>query len=272
MASPIDILLKIGADVRGAVTGVRSVEEGAKKATAEVDRLDSRLEQVARKAKTRAATGTGAIGGALASGSSLGEALGAGLGAAFPEFGIPVAAGQAAGNLIDQLQGETAREARAAAALQSPTSVQGAADALRDLAKARAGKFSFRRFLRQGGDILTKGDSIVSPGDEDRRREVRKAFRDLARSNLALAIAVAGELGNPSDLVKIIADTRTEQANAAKSQQFLSGLPGSTTTITNVYTAFDGLGGAGSVGRDVRATLDRRDRNNGRYVSTSSRR
>jgi len=277
MASPIDILLKVSADVRGALTGIKQVEDGAVRAEREVSKLGStatRVGQALRTVSDRGRFGLGAAAGAFAAGGNLGEAAFAGLGAAFPALGVAAAAGAGAGGAIDRLQGDAQALANAQRILGAPTSAAEAADALRKLAGRRAGDFSWGRWFRQGGDILTLKEEPLTPGQTDKARELRKAFRDLTRANPALAAQVLAELGNPNDLARVYAEetaAMTADANRAKlSAGYLGSLPGA--SVTNVYSTFSGLGGDSAVGREVRAVQDRRDRNNGRYVTTYTRR
>jgi hypothetical protein len=281
VASPVDILLKVGADVRDALRGIDQVDQAAKKAEQSIARTEQQASQTAqrigqalRTVSDRGRYGLGAAAGAFAGGANLGEAAFAGLGAAFPSLGVALAAGTGAGGAIDRLQGDAAAIAEQQRILGSPTSAADAADALRKLAGRRAGSFSWGRWFRQGGDILTGKEEPLTPGQTDKARELRKAFRDLTRANPALAAQVLAEMGNPSDLARVYAEEtaamRADAARASASAAYLGGLQPA--SVTNVYSTFSGVGGDGAVGREVRQVLDRRERNNGRYVSTSGRR
>jgi len=239
VAGVVDILLRVLGDSRDAVRAVDDVGQAADRTEAKVGRLRTTV------ARTMQAV--------------------AGIAAA---IGTAAAAGQFGGELIDSLQGEAGDIATAERRLANPTSAADAAAALRSSASNRAGQFSWGRWFRQGGDLLTGKDAPWNVGGQDRGRELRARFREMAAGNPALAAAVLAELGNPADLAAIYAEEVQRAAQSSIFQQSIapSGRGGAPTIIVNT-----GVGDPNRIGDEVRANLERAQRNNARYTTTLNR-
>jgi hypothetical protein len=244
--TPIDIVLKIGADIRNAVTGMRQLGDEAETAGRKVDSVSTNMDRIRRGVATgvSAAAGFAGVVGGVAYGA------------------------QQFGDWVNNMLGGPAGEQNADFRQKTAANPAQAGDAFVGQVLAR---FRNRGNLGSGfrmlGDILTGKDNPLTAETRDSPelgRQARAAFQELALSDPARAADVLANLGGTrlekyrGDFSSILA-----RSNAAKGYE-----PGAATQIT-VNT---GIGDRNTLGREVRAALDSRDRNNGRYVTTYTRR
>lgn len=246
MASPIDIVLKIGADIRDAITGMRRLGDEAEATGRKVESVSTRMSRIR-----------------TAAGAMLGRVAAGGLGA----LGVDIA-----GRQYDELFGTQAAIGRAAGNLQFAGGARELADAFWSQVNARAKSYSesggiFGNLRSIGLDVGRRASFSsregVSPSQE---REAVELFRELARSDPARAQALLGtDLGRVEYLRgRFTSELGGANRGRAYTEQLAQG-----TTIINVNT---GVGDRNAIGRELRAVIDARDRNNGRYVTTSTRR
>lgn len=231
---PVDILLRLLGDSRDAVREVDKVGDAATKAEGKVGGLQSRF---AGLVSTIRQTG-----------------LAAGV--------ITGIAGQA-DDLLNQIT--SGRQERAAAGVARAGTrdelEQAFANQVREALLRRSGS-PLERLI--GRDLSLPGGLFGTGNDPGVERDVvAQEVARLVAGDRARAQALAN-LGGPHS-----AAISAELARTARATAFQDELEGRTATTVNVYT---GVGDRNAVGREVRAALDSRDRNNGRYVQTSTRR
>lgn len=232
MAGVVDILLRLVGDSRDAVRAVDQVGEAADRSTTRVGRLSQSLTSMASRAV--------AIGGAVVASVE----------------GFQQVYGQ-----LDQLFNPNPQENVAAAV--------GAQDTARRLLSASGLRFTDLADPRN----LTRRGTLFGGRAAGPESRVKAAIDALAQSNPGqLAAALPFLDGFYRDYAT---EQLRRQEGAAAFQESLktsAGVTGSaqrSPTVVNVYT---GVGDRNAIGRHVRSTLDARDRNNGRYVQTNTRR
>jgi hypothetical protein len=167
-----------------------------------------------------------------------------------------------------------------------------AGTAFGELAAGRAAKpegrvSQTRQAFRVIGDVLTGKAGVSALGNvkadtTELGRAVRSEFRTIAEADPLYAAAILANLPANlapfyDDLSDILAEAQTLDQKRKVAGDWRASLRTSGHVVvnqstTNVYSTFSGLGGDAAVGREVRSVLDRRERNNGRYVNVYSRR
>lgn len=253
-----EVALKLTANVRDAVRSIETVDKA-------VERVDKRVRTVSEYTRNRLQRAGRGLAGGLAGGQDLtGIVQGA-----LPVEGI---AGLAASFVILAQQGLNRFFDQQLAKL---------AEKLQESASAPEAVANFVAAVRKE---VEKESTETSPlvglfrrvsGRNEFRAQARENFRDLARSDPALAGAILANL--PPELEPIRGDLEAilneSRLRNTQREQFRKSLSQTEVTVVNqtTYSAFAGVGGESTVGREVRQVLDRRDRNNGRYVTPYSR-
>lgn len=254
-----EIALKVTANVRDAVRGIEQVDKA-------VERVDKRVRTVSEYTRNRLQRAGRGLAGGLASGQDVtGIVQGAlpvegiaGLAASFV-----IMAQQGLARFFDQQLAKLAQKLQESAS--APEAVANFVAAVKKEVESES---------QQTSPLIGLFRQVT--GRNEFQAQARENFRELARSDPLLAGAILANL--PPELQPIRADLeailREGQARNAQREQFRKSLQPAAETnvqITNVYSSFSGLGGEGTVGREVRQVLDRRDRNNGRYVTPYTR-
>lgn len=276
MANPIELAIRVKADTKKLWDDLTRVDRKADETKRKVQDIGRESARVVRQAEQQArirpgvarlGQGLGAAGGVIGAGGDLATAGAAFLGATFPELAAIVAALRGGGMVADWLTGVKPEMNAGRFQNENPTSV---ADAIAGMQKEARGK-------ARSNSLMNLTRRLISSTQELQAEEFAGEFRELVRRNPLLAADVLRSLGSPGWAVKIYdAETKrmTEQAaRRAASDTFMARYATQTTTV-NAAVNLNGqvAAGRGSVGRVVAEYQDSRDRNNGRYVSTSSRR
>lgn len=232
MASAVDILLRIVGDSRDAVRAVRDVGTEAETTAKKVQDGQSRMAAFVDTIQQTAL----AIGGAIGAGQFIDQAL---------------------SNLT------SGRDQRDEANILGAGSRQ-------DLVK------SFNRTVdekatKEGGSVLERLLGHPLPGflrqndagvlAKAQQEAARQQFDELLKTSPGRAQVLAQEDPRFADIFA------QELAKATQKAGFDATLPGATHVTVNT-----GVGDRNAIGREVRAALDARDRNNGRYQTTVTRR